>query len=298
MSEFLHSLVQRTAGEAEPGTIRPEQDPWRSYNASGDELHWGLQPRDRQYPVSDDITSSSAKTEITHHRPQDDRGRSSDDTAEQLRQENINQPPIPDRHEDTKSSAGTKNYREPELTEHTVSREMNPPRHRMTPNKKMQLPNTDPDSWTESKSEIEIPPSHTTELKEREYLKKVVERVTKSQVEIRNTHQYTLMEAPVVKNQDITQKAAENGAYETADSGPKMIQPQSSTPAPVEIPPQKSTEPDVVIENLTVEVVREKKAPPVKKVQNPVVYQRRSEPQSTEVRKSSGTKLRFGLGQM
>ncbi|MBD3273744.1 MAG: hypothetical protein GF372_00435, partial [Candidatus Marinimicrobia bacterium] len=100
MSAFLYSLVQRTAGDAEPGTIKPQQNPWRSYSALGDDLQWELQPRDPQYPVTDDITSDNAKTEISHHRPQDDRGRSSDDTPEQHRQEIIKQPPTPDRQKD------------------------------------------------------------------------------------------------------------------------------------------------------------------------------------------------------
>ncbi|MBD3273922.1 MAG: hypothetical protein GF372_01350 [Candidatus Marinimicrobia bacterium] len=295
MSAFLYSLVQRTAGDAEPGTIRPQQNPWRSYNAPGDDVQWDLQPRDSQYPVTDDITSDSTKTEISHHHPQDDRGRSSDDTPEQHRQEIIKQPPTPDRQKDAKSSAGTKNDRESDSAEHPVRIESNPPRLRITSEEKMQQLNADLYSRTESKSEIEIPVSHTKELKEREYLEKVVERVKESQVEIRNTYQNTLLEIPPVTNQDITRTATESGASEP---GPKMIQPQSRTPAPVEIPAQKSTEPDVVIENLTVEVVREKKAPPVKKVRIPVVDQKRAEPQKTGGHKSVGTKLRFGLGQM
>lgn len=295
MSEFLHSLVQRIAGDAEPGTIRPQQTLLRSYNVPGDELQWELQPHDPQYPATDAITAGNTNTDRSHSRSRGDRGHSSDDTPEQHRQKNISQPVTPDSQKDTNNSADTKRVQEPDSAKHPVSRESNPPRPRITPDEKMQMLNIDLDSRTESKYKIETPISHTTEIKEREYLEKVIERVTKSQVEMRSTYQNRLMETPQVANQEIQRNADESGE---SKPGPKMIQPQSSTPEPVDIQSQKRTEPDVVIENLTVEVVREKKAPPVKKVQIPVVDQNRVEPQKTDSRKSVGTKLRFGLGQI
>jgi len=77
-----------------------------------------------------------------------------------------------------------------------------------------------------------------------------------------------------------------------------MIQTRSGTPNRADIRPRKKTEPEVVIENLTVEVVQEKKVQPVKKVQLPAPGQKESKTPSTNTRKVTGTKLRFGLGQM
>ena len=147
----------------------------------------------------------------------------------------------------------------------------------------------------EEKPKSEPTESHIVERKEKEYLEKVVERVTEARSEIQRTVQNTHIEIASGKDADIQQKSPRKPAFETAL---RMIQPQSGTPNRVDIRPRKKTEPEVVIENLTVEVVQEKKVQPVKKVQLPAPGQKESKTPSTNTRKVTGTKLRFGLGQM
>ena len=295
MSEFLHSLVQRSAGAAEQGAIQPQPNPWIRYTADAEELNSGLEPPDSHYPVSDEFTSVTAETDRHLDRFPDDQKQSDNNNEVQPRQDNMNQPIIPDSQNYTERSAGTKDDQESGSGEQTDPREIHPAQPRMESRENMQMIKTDLHIRDKKKPKSETPESPVIETKERAYLEKVIERVTESQIEMQSTQQTTIIETLPVTNQDLERNAAESI---TTEPLAKMIQPQSHAPSLVDIPTQKKAEPEVVIENLTVEVVREKKAPTVSKVHIPVSGQKRSESQSTDSLKSPGTKLRFGLGQM
>ncbi len=294
MSRFFQTLEIRAAGKSLPDMIQPEIDPWWRANMNRDELSWA---------ANESFAGNSTIEE------RDDSGASPDNSFTRRNDAvRSNQQQKDNRIEPAKPEIQTKKQTEDQIQESASEekkRKVHPdavPEARdtrmMKPGKSVkQLSEEKPKKYfTDSESDSTEDGRERTHDRNIQFIEKVVRR-------IKTVPEYIQPEKKewerVAESNDEAVKELMTGSGRPAHDV-KQISPERKKQATIQSQPraQAKPEPEVTIENITIEVVQEKRPKPVKQSQSP------PKPQVSGHKSGSGdlagreTKLRFGLGQM
>lgn len=292
MKGYLPTLLQRVHGENTSEMIQPQPNLWRRPNVESDEFNW-------TDPTRFFITDSAEKERSnrdTNAVPSQDTDAITQKMPKAIFSES-------GRTETTKNSK-TKEQRRVESKGKSIKTPSAPgihPIHEMKADD-VEVPQvrkpTHPDKskpTVESISDKSLPDNGITrEIKETSFFDKVIERASDVHLEKSQEGHDSREAVPV----NIVKDVSENPSGDRPGSAGRIF----ILPKPVhheqrDLNTSIKQQEDVIIENLTVEVIQESKPEPVRKsVQSQTVFaQKRSGDSKPHQRES---KLRFGLGQI